>query len=548
MGARQMFLAAAVAVCALICALPSPARASVTQQSILMDDNQLIYSSPEHVAHVLSQLASLGVDRVKVSVVWSLVAPDATSSTKPKFDATDPRAYPQGAWDRYDNLVRLAQASGLKTYFQFTPSVPTWAIDRSLPTGQGLPLGQAPNPREFEQFVEAVGRRYNGTFQAQIPSTEPPAPPSLLGSLTLSTAERRATEPGSPIPLVDYWSVWNEPNFPSWLNPWYRTQRGRKRQLTQPMIYRNLVDAAWQGLSSTGHTSDTFLLGETANFGNVLPIPFIEDLYCLSARFRPLTGRSATAVGCPSAGNRAAFRAENPGLFAITGYAHHPYAFDQAPDRPYPMAGWLTLQNIGVLERLLTHVFASYQVPRPGGIPLYLSEWGYKTNPPNPYVKTSLSQQAMWLDQGEYMTWKIGYVRALAQFLLVDDGPRTSEPVGSRLYWHTFQTGLETMNGSPKPSLAAFRVPIWLPSPRRGRRVVIWGQLRPADHSVLQYGLIQFRALHEREWGTIRVVQTSSPEGFVLAHVPIPAAGSVRLGWLNPRSSTVAYSRAVTVR
>ena len=71
-----------------------------------MDDNQLIYASPDQVAHTLSQLASLGVDRVKVSVVWSLVAPDAASSTKPKFDATDPRAYPPGAWDRYDTLVR----------------------------------------------------------------------------------------------------------------------------------------------------------------------------------------------------------------------------------------------------------------------------------------------------------------------------------------------------------------------------------------------------------------------------------------------------------
>ena len=131
--------------------------------------------------------------------------------------------------------------------------------------------------------------------------------------------------------------------------------------------------------------------------------------------------------------------------------------------------GWITLQNLGVLERVLNGVFASYGRSRPGGIPLYLSEWGYKTNPPNPYVKTSLAQQATWLDQGEYMTWKIGYVRALAQFLLVDDRPRASEPVGSRLYWHTFQTGLETMDGAPKPSLAAFRIPIWLPDARHGR-------------------------------------------------------------------------------
>ena len=47
---------------------------------------------------------------------------------------------------------------------------------------------------------------------------------------------------------------------------------------------------------------------------------------------------------------------------------------------------------------------------------------------------------------------------------------------------------------------------------------------------------------------TLRVVQTASPEGFVLAHLPIPEAGSVRLGWLDPRTANVSYSRTVAVR
>jgi hypothetical protein len=547
MGARQMFLAVAVATCALICALPTPARASATQQSILMDDDQLIYASPAHVGHTLAEVASLGVDRVKVSVVWSLVAPDPTSSTKPKFDATDPAAYPPGAWDRYDTVVRLAQALGMRTYFQFTPSIPTWAIDRSLPGGQGLPLGRAPDPHAFEQFVEAVGRRYSGTYAAKIPVSEPP--PSLLGlPISLTPPQQQATKPGSPIPPVAYWGIWNEPNFPSWLNPWYRRLRGGLRQYTQPMIYRNLVNAAVQGLTTTGHSADTILLGETANFGNLSPIPFIEDLYCVSSAYRPLTGRAATKVGCPTSGDRASFVAHNRGLFAISGYAHHPYGFDMAPDRPYPQRGWLTLQNLGVLERVLNGVFAGYGDSRPGGMPLYLSEWGYKTNPPNPYVKTSLTQQAAWLDEGEYMTWKVGYVRALAQFLLVDDQPKAGEPVGSRKYWHTFQTGLETMDGKPKPSLAAFRIPIWLPDARRGPRVTVWGQLRPANHAVLQYGEIQYRRAGQPQWSTIRQIQTTSPEGFVLAHVPIRAAGSVRLGWLDIGGGTVVYSRSMTIR
>jgi hypothetical protein len=59
--------------------------------------------------------------------------------------------------------------------------------------------------------------------------------------------------------------------------------------------------------------------------------------------------------------------------------------------------------------------------------------------------------------------------------------------------------------------------------------------------------VIQFRRQGQSTWSTLRSVQTSSPEGFVLAHLPIPAAGSVRLGWLDTASSTMYYSRTVTV-
>jgi hypothetical protein len=179
-------------------------------------------------------------------------------------------------------------------------------------------------------------------------------------------------------------------------------------------------------------------------------------------------------------------------------------------------------------------------------VPLYLTEWGFKSNPPNPYVKTSLAQQAAWIDEGEYLTWREPYVRALTQFLLVDSPPKPGARKGSALYWSTFQTGLENMNGSPKPSLGAFRVPIWLPVARHGAHVTVWGQLRPADHSTTQYGLIEFQRRGSSTWKQLTEVQTSSPEGFLVSHVSIPSAGLVRLGWLDPNGS-VYYGRSVPV-
>ena len=92
-----------------------------------MDDNQLIYATPDHMASTLREIKALGVDRVKVTVVWSLIAPDASSRRKPNFDATNPAAYPYGAWTRWDQLVAWSRLLGLKVYFQIGPPAPLWA-------------------------------------------------------------------------------------------------------------------------------------------------------------------------------------------------------------------------------------------------------------------------------------------------------------------------------------------------------------------------------------------------------------------------------------
>jgi hypothetical protein len=550
MAVRQRFLGAVAATCALVAfGLPARALASHTQESILVDDNELIYATPNHVARRLAQIKALGVDRVKVSMVWSLVAPDPDSTQRPNFDATDPLAYPFGAWDRYDMLVREASQLGLKVYFQLTPPAPQWAIPPNQPQ-QSKPLGRAPRTNEFREFVQAVGRRYSGSFVVPVPAQQPPPPPQkLLGLIPLGGQAQPPPAPGQPValPKVDYWGIWNEPNFHSWLNPFYGGFRNGKRVLLQPGLYRGLVDAAWHGLQASGHAGDTILIGEIANDGLLTPLDFVRALYCVSDGYRPLTGAAAIHLGCPRSGVRAQFVAQHPGLFNATGFAHHPYSFDRAPNRPFPDPTWITLNNVSTLEHVLNGSLAAYGQLRGGRFPLYMTEWGYKTNPPNPFVKTTQDQQAMWLNQGDYMTWKDSFIRSNTQFLLVDDGPNTLAPAGTRSYWRTFQTGLIGLKGVPKPAYAAYRIPIWLPAARHGARVTVWGQLRPADHTAVQRAELQFRPRGARAWRNLRMVETASREGFVLAHVAIPGAGTVRLRWLNSRSGRSDYSRDVTV-
>lgn len=522
----------------------------------MMDDDQLIYVSPAHAAQELEQMASLGVEQVKISMVWGLVAPDTNSTTQPSFDATNPAAYPPGAWDRYDTVVRIATQLGMSVYFQLTAPPPRWAValhPRNQPYHY-LPDVQQPNPTEFGQFVEAVGRRYSGSYAAPAPAGDPA--PSLLtipiGGVApipgiLATGQQQSSTPApSPIPRVSTWGIWNEPNEGSWLNPQYTVHPHHQIQLVAPLLYRRMVDTAYSGLAASGHAGDTILIGETASGGITRPLPFLRALYCVNGRNQPLRGSAAAALSCPGNGSRSAFVAAHPGLFNIAGYAHHPYSFDQPPNRPFFLPGSITLYNLNTLERELNALFALDGKGRRGGVRIYLTEFGYKSNPPNPYIHTSLSQQATWLNQGEYMAWQYPYVSSLAQFELVDSPPDTAGPKGSRTYWSTFQSGLIMDNGTYKPSYSAYRLPIWVPRARHGRRVAVWGQLRPANHGALQYGFIEFEPRGSSSWRVLVEVQTASSQGYLVSHVSIPGRGRLRLAWLTP-AGVVEYSRTVPI-
>src|SRR5947209_9765199 len=93
--------------------LPAGAHAGQSQESIFQDDNHLIYASTGTVSHVLGILASLGVDRVRVTILWKAIAPNALSRTRPRFNASDPGAYPPGVWTPYDRLLELAAQHGI---------------------------------------------------------------------------------------------------------------------------------------------------------------------------------------------------------------------------------------------------------------------------------------------------------------------------------------------------------------------------------------------------------------------------------------------------
>ena len=510
----------------VLAVLPSAASASRTQESMFQDDPQLVYGTAEQVESALNQLQAFGVDRIRVSVFWSIIAPATDQPTKPNFDATDPAAYPAHLWERYDRLIRGALLRGILVNLNLTSPIPRWAAQQA-PEAR-LQETWGPNPEEFGKFVQAVGKRYSGDYMG--------------------------------LPRVDYWSIWNEPNQAGWLTPqWAPDPRNARRQVeSAPQVYRSLVAAAWKALADTNHGSDTILVGETAPqgtgnrkgiTGSIDALRFVRQLYCLDNNLNLLKGTSAEVRGCPA--DPAKFVAENPALFHMTGFAHHPYDMLSPPARRPKPRDWVTLANLGSLSSELRRIFGRYgqRLPSKRGVPLYLTEYGFQTRP-DPF-SISFSQQAAWLNQAEYISYRNANVRTLSQFLLVDDAPDPAYSVkkNPQLAWRTFQSGLTLLSGKRKPAYKAYMTPLYIKAPRvrRGRALSIFGMLRAAAPTARPRVSIQWQRRGLKRWSTRKTLTVGGPRHYFNTRVRVPATGAVRIRWVSGNRVRVSRPARVTI-
>jgi hypothetical protein len=512
----------------VLAALPSAASASKTQESTFQDDILLVYGSPAVVEDTLNQLASFGVDRIRVSLFWGILAPANTQVQKPAFDASDPSAYPQNLWEKYDRLIREAQQRGILVNLNITSPIPRWASSSQAPE-ERLQGTWGPNADEFGQFVRAAGKRYSGTYNG--------------------------------LPRVDYWSIWNEPNQAGWLTPqWSPDPRNARRQVeSAPAVYRALVASSWQALADTGHGSDTILIGETAPQGtqkqrgitkSLDALRFLRQVYCLDDNLNLLKGTSAEVRGCPQ-NNPGAFVASNPGLFKATGYAHHPYDMLSPPELETKVDDWVTMADLGDLSRELRRIYQRYgqRMQTSRGVPLYLTEYGYQTKP-DPF-SISFSRQAAWLNQAEYIAARNPNVRTLSQFLLVDDAPMAGVSVkkNPQLAWRTFQSGLRLLGGKKKPSYNAYITPLFIKQVRvrRGRAIPLFGMLRAAGASTRPTVSIQWRSKNGKRWKTRKRLRVGGPRHYFNTTVRVPASGFVRLRWSTGSRALGSRAARVTV-
>jgi hypothetical protein len=404
-------LLALSAVIAVALSLPGVAAASRSQWSLVEDHGYLVRSGPDVREGTLNEIKALGADAIRIEVKWSEVAPDPAANSQPSFDATDAGAYP--GFEPYDDLVRRATAKGFRVMITLAPDAPDWA------TAGGRGGNYKVDSRDFADFARAVGTRYSGAY--------------------------------SGLPKVTYWSIWNEPNHIFFIKP--RSQA--------PRVYRRLVQRGLPALKASVPGARVFV-GELAPVGTATkvigPLRFLQQWLCVDKSYKRLRGRTARAAGCNG------FR-----RVSANGFAHHPYG------PASKVFGSRDIVNMVGIRRLASALDKSARAGRISrGLGIYNTEFGYQTNPPDPFIGTTPSRQAEILNTLEEFSYRYARLKSYSQYLLYDDPARTGP---AALRWAGFQTGLRFNGGGVKPSYDAYRLPISVKKQRAGVR--IWGRVRP---------------------------------------------------------------------
>jgi hypothetical protein len=417
---RRIPLSAALMATAVLVCLLAPAIASGAASQTTMFDSpiDLLQQGDQQRNFTLDELQRMGVDTVRVLVYWRDIAPSPDSATKPgpPFDAADPTTYPQGPLQHLDYLIAAVEARGMNMHLTVSGPFPRWASEG------GASQIENPRPSEYEAFMQALGTRWDGSYDHD-------------------------NNPLTPPPVVTSWGVWNEPNVGSFLGP--RLKGGK---LYPPIIYRKLYLAGRQGLIDRGHGNDRILIGETGPRGSkraIPPLRFLRETLCLDDDYKPT---------------------RHCAMLPADGWATHPYSYRKTPWQPSDYPDDLSYGNLPKLVKALDRAAAAGRLPP--DLPVYETEYGIQSKP-DPYSGVSLQQQAEYLAIAEYLAYRNPRIESYSQYLMRDDPPDISPttPYGG------FETGLRLADGTLKPSYDEFRLPLVVKR-AQGAEVGIWGHVR----------------------------------------------------------------------
>jgi hypothetical protein len=459
---------------------------------VVQDDAQLREAPPEQIRAAAQRLAALGVDRIRFTGSWVGLAPDPQAARRPAFDASDPAAYSADGWLKLDTAIVETVRAGMKPMIDVSFWAPRWAVERaSSEPDQGR---WRPSPEAFGEFAGALATRYSGAYVDPVT--------------------------GVKLPPVRLWTTWNEPNHPAFLLPQWERRDGRWLPAS-PHIYRAMHEAGYAAIKQVDPANQV-LLGGLSSVGTdhpgvdtrITPLRFLRELACVDARLRPL--------------RRSECRDFRP--LQADGFAIHPYGFSLPPDGAPAEPGVVTMARLPELTGLLAALHRRGRTEQ--ALPVYVTELGWETNPPDFNRGVPPDAQARYLSQSMWMAWQRPDVRMIAQYLLRDIPVDPAAPPGSRASVRTFQTGVEFADGTPKPALTALELPLWIDAAPDGAGYRAWGRVSPGDGA----RRVAFERLRpDGSWATVGASLDTKADGTVEQTLREP--GTYRMRWAAPAGS-----------
>ena len=370
-------------VLGLALGLASTASASNSLRVGIFDDGVVLYGEPDLV---FPQLAKTGTQLLRVNLWWS--GPGIRVATRKPRLGSNPSDLAYN-WDTYDRTVRFAIVNNIVPVFSII-GTPPWANN-----ARGWNVAPT-NVNDLRNFAAAAQKRYSGSF---------------------------VNADGVTLPRVSLWVAWNEPNNPVFLKPQYK-RAGKAWTIQSGRDYARMCNAVVQGIKSVQRSSK-IACGATGPRGNnnpnsnrpsVSPIPFLRAMRAGGAR-------------------------------GFDAYAHHPYYGSPAETpatRPPPGRNGrpptaITLGNVDLLVKELDKLYGRRTR-------LWITEYGYQTNPTDPIFGVPYGKQAAYLTQAVGIARRHPRIDLFLWFLLRDE-----ERLGG------WQSGLLTYDGKRKSSFNAFR-------------------------------------------------------------------------------------------
>lgn len=269
-------------------------------------------------------------------------------------------------------------------------------------------------------------------------------------------------------PWVKDWLIWNEPNQRRWLRP------------TTPRTYvTKLLNPAYAAIHSASSSARVGggVTAPRGSSGGVSPVDWIRGMRAAGAR--------------------------------LDAYAHHPYPLTRFQTPWTGACDHCETITMASLERLLREVSRAWG----GAKRIWLTEYGYQTNPPDRFLGVSTAKQARYLGEAAWRSFKARNVDMLIHYLYRD------EPDVAR-----WQSGFITMGGVAKPALRAFMVAA-SQAYRSGRTTAVWGHVRLGEGRQY-YVLQQFR---DGRWRTVNGAYRTTARGFFYRYVRAGKGAKLRI-------------------